>query len=95
MSYVLNRQMQQFVPDTQNGFRLYQTDVVMMVIPETKGFAAESEILLKLDEIGIRLGAVPVAAFYGSEKSHIRPVHDTRNFILMVNRYLRKKRGLG
>jgi len=92
MSRVLNRHMDQYVPDTQNGFRLYQTDVVLMVIPETKGFAAESEILLKLDEIGIRMGAVPVAAFYGEERSHIRPIHDTRHFLMMLFRYARKKR---
>lgn len=92
MSKVLNRHMDQFVPDTQNGFRLYQTDVVLMVIPETKGFAAESEILLKLDEIGIRMGAVPVAAVYGEERSHIRPIHDTRHFLMMMLRYARKKR---
>ena len=95
MSRVLNRHMSQYVPDTQNGFRLYQTDVVMMVIPETKGFAAESEILLKLDEIGIRMGAVPVAAVYGDEKSHIRPLHDTRHFLRMLSRFLRRKRLAG
>jgi glycosyltransferase involved in cell wall biosynthesis len=95
MSWVLNRHMQQFVPDTQNGFRLYQTDVVLMVIPETKGFAAESEILLKLDEIGIRMGSVPVAAVYGSEKSHIRPLHDSRIFLMMLIRFLRKKKAAG
>jgi len=81
MSRMLNRRMRQFVPDTQNGFRLYQTDVVLMVIPETKGFAAESEILLKLDEIDIRMGSVPVAARYGGVRRHFRPVHDTRLFI--------------
>lgn len=84
MSRLLNRQMQQYIPDTQNGFRLYQTDVVTMVIPETEGFAAESEILLKLDEIDIRMGSVPIAAFYGKEKSHIRPVQDTMLFFEML-----------
>jgi glycosyltransferase involved in cell wall biosynthesis len=92
MSRLLNRNMDQYVPDTQNGFRLYQTDVVLMVIPETKGFAAESEILLKLDGIGIRMGAVPVAAVYGNEKSHIRPLHDTRLFLAMLFRFFRKRR---
>lgn len=92
MSYMLNRRMQQYVPDTQNGFRLYQTDVVLMVIPETKGFAAESEILLKLDGIDIRMGSVPVAAVYGDERSHIRPIHDTRLFFRMLWRSCRKKR---
>lgn len=86
MSHMLNRKMKQYVADTQNGFRLYQTDVVLMVIPETKGFAAESEILLRLDEIDIRMGSVPVAATYGREKSHIRPIHDARLFFKMLRR---------
>jgi glycosyltransferase involved in cell wall biosynthesis len=90
MSHLLNRHMKQYVPDTQNGFRLYQTDVINMVRSESTGFAAESEILLKLDEIGIRMGSVPVAAIYGGETSAIRPVHDTRLFLRMVHRYLRK-----
>lgn len=87
MSRILNRKMRQFVADTQNGFRLYQTDVVMMVIPEATGFAAESEILIKLDEIDIRMGSVPVAAFYGTEKSAVRPVHDTHLFFKMLRRH--------
>ncbi|MDA3872575.1 MAG: glycosyltransferase family 2 protein [Kiritimatiellae bacterium] len=87
MSRILNRKMRQFVADTQNGFRLYQTDVVMMVIPEATGFAAESEILIKLDEIDIRMGSVPVAAFYGTEKSAVRPIQDTRLFFRMLRRH--------
>lgn len=92
MSRILNRHMKQFVADTQNGFRLYQTDVIAMVKSESQGFAAESEVLLKMDEIGIRMGSVPVAAIYGREKSYIRPLHDTRLFFGMLHRYLRKSK---
>ncbi|MCC5844698.1 MAG: glycosyltransferase family 2 protein [Verrucomicrobia bacterium] len=92
MSAMLNRHMKQYIADTQNGFRLYQTDVINMVRSDSTGFAAESEILLKLDEIGIRMGSVPVAAIYGTEKSYIRPLHDTRLFFAMLRRYLRRPR---
>ncbi|WFB35505.1 glycosyltransferase family 2 protein [Kiritimatiellota bacterium B12222] len=91
MSRLLNRQMNQYIPDTQNGFRLYQTDVVTMVIPDTAGFAAESEILLKLDEIDIRMGSVPIAAIYGDETSHIRPIYDTRLFFKMLFKQFSRK----
>ena len=91
MSYMLNRKMKQYVPDTQNGFRLYQTDVVMMVIPETTGFAAESEILLTLDEIDIRMASIPIAARYHGERSHIRPIHDTHLFFKMLRRRVRAR----
>lgn len=89
MSHMLNRKMKQYVADTQNGFRLYQTDVVLMVIPETKGFAAESEILLTLDEIDIRMESIPISARYEGERSHIRPIHDTRLFFKMLRRRVR------
>jgi len=87
MSRMLNRRMRQFIADTQNGFRLYQTDVINMVHSTAGGFAAESEILLKLDEIGIRMGSVPVAAIYGEEVSYIRPWEDTKRFFSMVQHY--------
>lgn len=92
MSWMINRHMEQYIADTQNGFRLYQTDVINMVRSDSTGFAAESEILLKLDEIGIRMGSVPVAAIYGTERSYIRPIHDTRLFLGMMRRYWRRPR---
>jgi len=93
MSRILNRRMRQYIADTQNGFRLYQTDVINMVHPTTGGFAAESEVLLKLDEIGIRMGSVPVAAIYGDEVSYVRPWRDTKRFFAMM-RHARRAPGL-
>lgn len=95
MSRMLNRRMRQFIADTQNGFRLYQTDVINMVHAEADGFAAESEILLKLDEIGIRMGSVPVAAIYGEEVSYVRPYQDTKRFFAMMTHYRRKSMRTG
>lgn len=95
MSHLLNRHMSQFIADTQNGFRLYQSDVISMVSSDSGGFAAESEILLQLDAIGIRMGSVPVAAVYAGEHSHIRPIRDTRLFFSMLARFLRKSRVRG
>lgn len=93
MSWLLRRHMSQYIADTQNGFRLYQTDVITMVSSESTGFAAESEVLLKLDEIQIRMGSVPVAATYGDESSSIRPIRDTKRFFKMLVRYSRTKKG--
>ena len=95
MSWLLRRHMRQYIADTQNGFRLYQTDVISMVSADSTGFAAESEILLKLDEVNIRMGSVPVAARYGDEKSSIHPLKDTRHFFRMLRQYSRKKRSDG
>jgi len=86
MSRLLNRRMQQYIPDTQNGFRLYQTDVVMMVIPESKGFTAQSEILIRLDEIDIRMGSVPVAATYEKRKGALRSCLELRMLFMLLKR---------
>ena len=88
MSALLSRQMGQSVPDTQNGFRLYRTTVLPAPSPdESGGFAAESEILLRLAARGVRIAAVPVRVIYGDERSKIRPFRDTVRFFRMLRRW--------
>jgi glycosyltransferase involved in cell wall biosynthesis len=88
MSWLICRHMRQFIPDTQNGYRLYHSSVLPLLRTESSGFAAESEVLLRLDEHGIRMDWVPVAAIYGAEQSSIRPVRDTMRFLRMMLRFL-------
>ncbi len=91
MSWLLSRKMGQYVPDTQNGFRLYRCDVLEYVRSSSRGFAAESEVLLNLAAAGIRIGSVPVRIIYGDEKSKIRPVSDTMLFFAMLRRHGRQR----
>lgn len=91
MSWLLCRQMRQFVPDTQNGFRLYACKILPLVLPESPGFAAESEILLNIDHWGFRMGSVPVKVIYGNERSKIRPLCDTRRFFRMLFTFSRNR----
>ena len=88
MSWMICRHMRQFLPDTQNGFRLYHASVLPLLRTESGGFAAESEVLLRLDEHAIRMDWVPVQAIYGTEESSIRPVRDTLRFLRMMLRFL-------
>ena len=91
MSGLLSRRMGQRVHDTQNGYRLYATDVLEHVRAESSGFAAESEVLLNLAAAGVRIGEVPVTIIYGDEKSKIRPVRDTIRFFRMLKRFERRR----
>jgi len=93
MSWLLGRHMRQYIPDSQNGFRLYQADILPMVSSRSRGFAAESEVLLKLDTTGIRMDNVPVATLYGAERSKIRPLNDTARFFKMLLKYLIRRGG--
>lgn len=87
MSTVLSRKMGQRVPDSQNGFRLYRTDMIPQ-LPETDNrFAAESEILLMLARLNVIIGSVPVRCIYGNEKSKINPFRDTFRFFRMLKAF--------
>ncbi len=87
MSWLLSREMNQFVPDTQCGYRMFRCDILPFVAAETEGFAAESEILLKVASRGIQIGSVRISTIYGDERSKIRPLRDTVRFFRMLRAY--------
>ncbi len=87
MSWLLSRIMHQRVPDTQNGYRLYRSEVLPYTETESKGFAAESEQLLYLADRGFQIGSVPVRTIYQDEESSINPIPDTIRFLKMLVRY--------
>lgn len=94
MSWLLSREMGQRVPDTQCGYRLYKLSVVPAVPAESPRFAAESEILMDLSHRDIRIGSVPVATLYGTEKSKIHPVKDAIRFMKMLRQYRKRRKAL-
>lgn len=92
MSWLLCRQMGQFVPDTQCGFRLFRCDVVPYVTTLSVRFEAESEILLHVASRGIQMGWVRISTIYEkSNDSGIKPVRDTVRFFRMLYKYSRKR----
>lgn len=93
MSNLLSREMGQFVPDTQCGYRLYRIDVLPFLTTKTTRFAAESESLLRVAERGLTIGPVPISVIYiEGRESHIRPVKDTIRFFSMLRDYRRGRR---
>jgi len=91
MSRLLSRIMHQEVPDTQNGYRLYRVDLLPLVAVRSGGFAAESEILLRIAERGHRIHSIPTQTVYGDEESKIHPLRDTIRFIRMLRKYMFRK----
>jgi glycosyltransferase involved in cell wall biosynthesis len=87
MSWLLSREIGSPVPDTQCGYRLYDLSVIHGIPLQSARFAAESEILMELGRRGVRIGSVPVATRYGTEKSKIHPVKDTIRFFRMLHRH--------
>jgi len=66
-----------WVPDTQNGMRLFRTAALLDVPPAPGGYDAESRHLRALLASGRPVTSVEIPTIYDGEPSHYRPVVDT------------------
>jgi dolichol-phosphate mannosyltransferase len=66
-----------WVPDTQNGMRLFRTDALTDAPLPEGGYDAESRHLRALIKSGHELESVEIPTVYNGEPSHYRPVADT------------------
>jgi glycosyltransferase involved in cell wall biosynthesis len=63
--------------DTQSGFRLLEGGLAASLRLRHRGYAIETEMLLKAARRGARIVNVPIRAIYEDGPSHFRPVLDT------------------
>ena len=87
-SAIVSLRAGQRIPDTQNGYRLVRASLLERLNLVTSRYEIDSEILIKACHAGGRVASVPVSTIYGTERSAIRPVHDTIRFIALVMRSL-------
>ena len=66
-----------WIPDTQNGMRLFRTSALQNVALPEGGYEAESRHLRALLRGGYAVGSVEIPTIYDGEPSHFRPVRDT------------------
>jgi membrane-associated phospholipid phosphatase/MFS family permease len=66
-----------WIPDTQNGMRLFRTEALLDAAPPEGGYEAESRHLRALLAGGHRVTPVEIPTIYDGEPSHFRPVKDT------------------
>jgi glycosyltransferase involved in cell wall biosynthesis len=65
------------IEDSQSGYRLVAAELLRRMPLAARGYAVESEMLIKAAHRGARLAQVPVRTIYEGEPSHYRPVLDT------------------
>ncbi len=75
-SRILTRMTGREIEDGQSGYRVIAADVLRRLHLTARGYAIESEILLKAAPHVARFRHVPVRAIYGGP-SHYRPFRDT------------------
>jgi dolichol-phosphate mannosyltransferase len=66
-----------WIPDTQNGMRLFRTSALREVALPGGGYEAESRHLRALLRAGHAVASVEIPTIYDGEPSHFRPVRDT------------------
>ncbi|MBF0556886.1 MAG: glycosyltransferase family 2 protein, partial [Nitrospirae bacterium] len=78
----------QFIEDTQCGFRLYPMSVVKGMELTGQRYVTETEALIKAGDSGATVRFVDVRAIYGNNGSHFRPVMDITAITAYVISYL-------
>jgi membrane-associated phospholipid phosphatase len=78
-----------WIPDTQNGMRLFRGSVLRDLPMPSGGYEAESRHLRSLLNGGRRVASVEIPTIYDGEPSHFRPVLDT----MRVGRALARRTG--
>jgi membrane-associated phospholipid phosphatase len=66
-----------WLPDTQNGMRLFRTDALREVPLPPGGYEAESRHLRGLVAAGRPIASIQIPTIYDGEPSHFRPLADT------------------
>jgi glycosyltransferase involved in cell wall biosynthesis len=81
----------QFLEDTQCGFRLYPLSLIQKMHLTTERYVTETEILIKAGDSGGRIGFIDISAIYGCNGSHFRPVRDLAAITTYIIIYLHMK----
>jgi hypothetical protein len=72
------------IPDSQNGYRLFDAKVLRTVKLESRRYDMESEILIRAARQGYSIASVPISTIYHDEESSINPFVDTLRFFRLV-----------
>jgi glycosyltransferase involved in cell wall biosynthesis len=74
------------IKDSQCGFRLIRKKVLEDIQLESRGYEAETELLIKAARLNFKIEFVPVHTVYGSEKSYMTHWATTMKFIKVLLR---------
>jgi glycosyltransferase involved in cell wall biosynthesis len=81
----------QFLEDTQCGYRLYPLELIKKIRLTTERYTTESELLIKAGDTGVTIRFVRIRTIYGNNGSHFRPVADIAGITAYVIFYLQVK----
>ncbi|MFH2029606.1 MAG: glycosyltransferase family 2 protein [Bacteroidota bacterium] len=86
-SFLLSKKLGIKILDSQSGFRAFKKNVISEILPDSLGFEAESEMLIKTAKLGFSIGFVDVPTIYGNEKSKMKSIKAIIGFIKVFLKY--------
>jgi len=70
--------------DSQSGYRVYKTGKLMELLPQSNGFEAESEILIKAARNKLNIGFSNISTIYGNDNSKMKSIQAILGFIKVL-----------
>jgi len=83
-SSMLSVKLGQKIHDSQSGYRGYRVSVLPNMLPQNKGFMAETEILINLCRAKCSIGYLPIETIYDDQKSKMNPIGAILDFIRLI-----------
>lgn len=75
----------QAIPDNQSGYRLISSPLIAELLSSHEvGFEFEVEMITICTQKNFKLDWVPIRTIYADEKSHIRPLQHSLNFVRVL-----------
>ncbi|MBW2568311.1 MAG: glycosyltransferase family 2 protein [Deltaproteobacteria bacterium] len=78
----------QFIEDTQSGFRLYPLSTAQNILLTADRFVPETEFLLKAGDSGFTIRSLKIETIYNGNVTHFKPVTDIVAISFYVISYL-------
>ena len=83
-SLLLSIKLKQVISDSQCGFRAYKTSILHDILPLSKGYEAETEILVNAKRKNYRIGFAEIPTIYTNRKSRMRSFKTIRGFLKVL-----------
>ena len=90
-SKILSIVTKQKILDSQCGYRMIHRDIISKLELNEKGFQLESEMIVEIAKMGIKIGFVDIPTIYNQSGSSINNVKDTLRFIRYILKELTTK----
>lgn len=89
--FYLSLAANQFIEDTQCGFRLYPVSLIKRLNLTTERYVTEAEALIKTGDMGFKIRSLDIDAIYSENGSHFDAVKDVTAITAYIISYLSVK----